>query len=66
MDEFVTNIKENSFNNSNNQEIIVQITGQDTMKKNWLVDGFILIPDFCDGKIESIYNQYFNVGFHRL
>ncbi len=66
MDEFVTNIKESSFNNSNNHEIIVQITGQDSMKKNWLVDGFILIPDFCDGKIESIYNQYFNVGFQRL
>ena len=64
MDEFVTNINEKSFNNSNNHEIIVQVTGQDTMKKNWLVDGFILIPD--NGRIETIYNQYFNVGFQRL
>jgi VCBS repeat-containing protein len=66
MDEFVMNISEKSFNNSNNHEIIVTINGQDTVKKNWDIDGFILIPDNCDGKIESIYNQYFNVGFQRL
>ena len=60
------NISEKSFNNSNNHEIIVTINGQDTVKKNWDIDGFILIPDNCDGKIESIYNQYFNVGFQRL
>jgi len=66
IDEFVLNINANSFNDSNKHEVIVEVLGQDNVKKNWDIDGFILIPDNCDGKIESIYNQYFNVGFHRF
>ena len=60
IDDFVANIKENSFNNSNTHEVVVQIIGENTVKKNWELDGFILLPDFCDGHIEKIYNQYFN------
>ena len=59
-DEFVTNINANSFNNSDKNEVFVEINGQDKIKKNWDLDGFILIPDNCEGKIESIHNQYFN------
>ncbi len=66
IDEFVFNINANLFNDSNNHEIIVEVLGQDNIKRNWELDGFILIPDNCDGKIETIYNQYFNVGFIRL
>ena len=66
IDEFVLNINANSFNDSNKHEVIVEVSGQDTVKRNWDLDGFILIPDNCDGKIESIYNQYFNVGFYRF
>ena len=59
-DEFVANINANSFNNSNAHEVIVEITGQDTMKRNWDLDGFILVPDNCGGNLPSIYNQYFS------
>ena len=61
-DEFVTNINENAFNNSNSHEVCVEVFGENNVKKEWDLDGFILIPDNCDGKIERIYNQYFNVG----
>ena len=61
-DEFVANIDVKAFNNSNNHEICVEVFGENNVKKEWDLDGFILIPDNCDGKIESIYNQYFNVG----
>ena len=61
-DEFVTNIDENAFNNSNNHEVCVEVIGENNVKKEWDLDGFILIPDNCDGQIEKIYNQYFNVG----
>ena len=60
IDELVMNIKANSFNNANNHEISAEIFGEQNAKKNWDLDGFILIPDNCNGKIESIYNQYFN------
>ena len=60
IDDFVANIKENSFNDSNSHQVIVQIIGENTVKKNWELDGFILLPDNCDGHIEKIYNQYFN------
>ena len=60
IDDFVANIKENSFNDSNTHEVVVQIIGENTVKKNWELDGFILLPDNCDGHIEKIYNQYFN------
>ena len=66
IDEFVLNINSNSFNDSNNHEVIAEVIGQDNSKRNWDLDGFILIPDNCDGKIETIYNQYFNVGFIRF
>ena len=62
LDEFVTKIDEDDFNNSDNHEIYVEVMGQNNVKKGWDLDGFILIPDNCDGKIEKIYNQYFNVG----
>ena len=64
-DEFVMNINVNTFNNSDHHEVIVEIIGQNNIKKNWDLDGFILIPDNCDGKIESIYNQYFNNGLFK-
>ena len=62
IDDFVAHINANTFNNSNNHQICVEIIGQDTIKKNWDLDGFIIIPDNCDGKIETIYNQYFTNG----
>ena len=62
IDDFVAHINANSFNNSNNHQICVEIIGQDSIKKNWDLDGFIIIPDNCDGKIETIYNQYFTNG----
>jgi hypothetical protein len=60
IDDFVANINQNSFNDSNSHEVVVQILGENTVKKNWELDGFILLPDNCDGHIEKIYNQYFN------
>jgi len=60
IDDFVANINANSFSNSNTHEVVVQIIGENTVKKNWELDGFILLPDNCDGHIERIYNQYFN------
>jgi pimeloyl-ACP methyl ester carboxylesterase len=62
LDQFIMNINANSFKNQDKHEILVQIVGQDCVKKDWDLDGFILIPDNCDGKIEAIYNQYFNNG----
>ena len=59
------NITANSFNNSDKHEVVVEIIGQNNVKKNWDLDGFILIPYNCDGKIESIYNQYFNNGLFK-
>ena len=59
------NIKENQFKNQDKHEVYVDIVGQDCVKKDWDLDGFILIPDNCDGKIETIYNQYFNNGLIR-
>ena len=64
-DEYVTHINDTSFNNSDKHEIIAEINGQNNVKKNWDLDGFILIPDNCDGKIDSIYNQYFNNGLFK-
>ena len=61
-DQFVVNIKENQFKNQDRHEVYADIVGQDTVKKDWDLDGFILIPDNCDGKIETIYNQYFSNG----
>ena len=61
-DEFITNISDSAFNNSNNHEVYVEVFGENNVKKEWDLDGFILIPDNCDGKIGNIYNQYFNVG----
>ena len=65
IDEFVMNINENTFSNSNNHEIVAQILGENTVKKTYDLDGFILVPDFCGGKIETIYNQYFGNKFYR-
>ena len=62
LDQFIMNINAGSFKNQDKHEILVQIVGQDCVKKDWDLDGFILIPDNCDGKIEAIYNQYFNNG----
>ena len=62
LDQFIMNINANSFKNQDKHEILVQIVGQDCVKKDWDLDGFILIPDNCDGKIEAIYNQYFSNG----
>ena len=61
-DQLVVNIKENQFKNQDKHEIYADIVGQDSVKKDWDLDGFILIPDNCDGKIETIYNQYFSNG----
>ena len=61
-DQFVVNIKENQFKNQDKHEVYVDIVGQDSVKKEWDLDGFILIPDNCDGKIETIHNQYFSNG----
>ena len=62
LDQFIMNINAGSFKNQDKHEILVQIVGQDSVKKDWDLDGFILIPDNCDGKIEAIYNQYFSNG----
>ena len=59
-DDLVMNIKENMFNITNDHEILIQILGEKTVKKNWDYDGFILLPDNCDGNIGSIYHQYFD------
>ena len=59
VDELVMNINSNSFNNSDNHQVIVQIFGENTIKKNYDLDGCILLPDNCDGKLDLIYNQYF-------
>ena len=60
LDEFLININANAFNSSDKHQIEAEITGENSMKRNWDIDGFILIPDNCDGQIKTIYNQYFN------
>jgi hypothetical protein len=62
VDELVMNIKSNSFNDSDSHQVLVQIFGENTIKKNYDLDGCILLPDNCDGKLDLIYNQYFT-GF---
>ena len=59
-DDFVMNIKSDMFNMANTHEIYAEIIGEKTIKKDWDLDGFILLPDNCDGKIGNIYHQYFN------
>ena len=59
-DDFVMNIKSDMFNMANTHEIYAEIIGERVIKKDWDLDGFILLPDNCDGKIGNIYNQYFN------
>ena len=54
------NIKSDMFNMANTHEIYAEIIGERVIKKDWDLDGFILLPDNCDGKIGNIYNQYFN------
>ena len=59
-DDFILNIKADMFNIANSHEIVAEITGDKTVKKTWELDGFILLPDNCDGKIGNIYHQYFD------
>ena len=59
-DDFVMNIKEEMFNIANAHELVAEIFGEKTIKKGWDLDGFILLPDNCDGKIENIYHLYFD------
>ena len=59
-DDFIMNIRENMFNIANTHEICVEIFGEKSVKKAWDLDGFILLPDNCDGKIGNIYHQYFD------
>ena len=61
-DQLIMTIKADSFKNQDTHEVVVDIFGQDSVKKEWDLDGFILLPNFCDGKIELIYNQYFSNG----
>ena len=58
-DDFIMNIKSDMFNLAKTHEILVTILGEKTVKKNWELDGFILIPDNCGGNLAGIYNQYF-------
>ena len=60
-DDYITHISSNSFKGDKGI-VYADIIGKNTMKKNWDLDGFILIPDFCDGKLDSIHNQYFANG----
>ena len=59
-DDFIVNIKADMFNIANTHEIVAEITGEKSVKKGWDLDGFILLPDNCDGKIANIYHQYFD------
>ena len=59
-DDFIMNIKADMFNLAKTHEITAEIFGEKTVKKNWDLDGFILLPDNCDGKIGNIYHQYFD------
>ena len=59
-DDFVMNIRNDMFNLANSHEITAEIFGEKTVKKGWDLDGFILLPDNCDGKIGNIYHQYFD------
>ena len=61
-DQLIMSIKADSFKNQDTHDVVVDIFGQDSVKKEWDLDGFILLPNFCDGKIELIYNQYFSNG----
>ena len=59
-DDLIMNINSDMFNIANTHEILVEIFGEKTLKKDWDLDGFILLPDNCDGKIGNIYHQYFD------
>ena len=59
-DDFIMNIKADMFNLANTHEVYVEVNGEKTVKKGWDLDGFILLPDNCDGKICNIYHQYFD------
>ena len=59
-DDFIMNIKADMFNLANTHEVYVEVNGEKTVKKGWDLDGFILLPDNCDGKIGNIYHQYFD------
>ena len=59
-DELIMNIRGDMFNIANTHEVYVEITGDKNLKKEWELDGFILLPDNCDGKIGNIYLQYFD------
>ena len=59
-DELIMNIRGDMFNIANTHEVYVEITGDKNLKKEWELDGFILLPDNCDGKIGNIYHQYFD------
>jgi hypothetical protein len=59
-DDLIMNIKSDMFNIANTHEVYVEIFGEKTLKKDWDLDGFILLPDNCDGKIGNIYHQYFD------
>ena len=52
LDEFLININANAFNSSDKHQIEAEITGENSIKRNWDIDGFILIPDNCDGQIK--------------
>ena len=58
--ELIMNIKADMFNIANTHEVYAEITGDTTLKKEWYLDGFILLPDNCDGKIGNIHHQYFD------
>ena len=60
IDEYIKAIKAEQFKSDKN-EVYVEIKGEKIPKKNWDLDGFILIQDTGNGKIETIYNQYFNL-----
>ena len=59
-DDLIMNIKSDMFNLANTHEVYVEIFGEKTLKREWDLDGFILLPDNCDGKIGNIYHQYFD------
>ena len=59
-DDLIMNIRSDMFNLANTHEVYVEIFGEKTLKREWDLDGFILLPDNCDGKIGNIYHQYFD------
>ena len=59
-DDLIMNIKSDMFNIANTHEVYVEIFGERTLKKDWDLDGFILLPDNCGGNIGNIYHQYFD------